>query len=132
MRRSGLELLARYTVVGTLAVIVHYTVLILLVEGVAANPTLASSCGFSVGVVVNYFLQYYWTFRSNGSHAKRFPLFASVAVAMLGVNAAVFWTLHERLGMNYLLAQACAIGLVFLLNFLINSRYTFSVDEASD
>jgi len=114
---------------GTLAVAVHYAVLILLVEGKAFNATLASSSGFAVGVVVNYILQYHWTFRDTGSHAKRFPIFAGVAVVMLGLNAAIFWTLHERTGMDYRVAQAVAIGLVFLLNFVINSRYTFASDR---
>lgn len=131
MTSSKLGILVRYIAAGTLAVAVHYLILILLVEGPAVNATLASSSGFVVGVLVNYLLQFYWTFRSSGSHARQFPLFVSVAVAMLGLNAAIFWGLHEGVGMNYLLAQAFAIGTVFLFNFLINSRYTFSSDRAS-
>ncbi len=131
MTAYKLEVLLRYIAAGSLAVGVHYLVLILLVEAAAMDATLSSSCGFVVGLIVNYLLQYYWTFRSSGSHAKRFPIFAGVAVVMLGLNAAIFWTLHERLGINYLLAQAFAIGVVFLLNFLINSRYTFATDGVS-
>jgi putative flippase GtrA len=126
---SKLDVLIRYTAAGSLAVGVHYLVLILLVEVAEIDPTLSSSCGFSVGVILNYLLQYYWTFRSTGSHTRRFPLFAGVAVTMLGLNAAIFWGLHVHAGINYLLAQAVAIGVVFLLNFLINSRYTFAPEE---
>ena len=50
---------------------------------------------------------------------------------MLGLNVAIFWTLHERFGINYLLAQAVAIGMVFSLNFLVNRRYTFAPDGVS-
>lgn len=130
-RSPKIDVLVRYIAAGSLAVGVHYFVLILLVEGAAVNATLSSSCGFAVGVILNYLLQYYWTFRSSGPHTRRFPIFITVAVVMLGLNAAIFWTLHERLGINYLLAQACAIGVVFLLNFLVNSRYTFASDSAS-
>lgn len=129
MSSNRLGILIRYAMAGTLAVAAHYAILILLVEGKSVNATLASSSGFAVGVVVNYILQYYWTFRDTGSHAKRFPLFAGVAVAMLGLNAAIFWTLHERTGMDYRLAQAFAIGVVFLINFAINSRYTFAPER---
>ena len=124
-------ILVRYALAGTLAVAVHYAILILLVESETIDATLASSSGFAVGVVVNYMLQYYWTFRSSGSHSKRFPLFAGVAVAMLMVNAAIFWMLHEGTGMDYRLAQAFAIGLVFLFNFVINSRYTFAPEHTT-
>lgn len=131
MPSSKLAVLVRYTAAGSLAVGVHYLVLILLVERAAMDATLSSSCGFLFGLIVNYLLQYYWTFRSSGSHAKRFPLFAGVAVVMLGLNAAIFWALHERFEINYLLAQAFAIGVVFLLNFLVNSLYTFAPDGVS-
>lgn len=131
MTSAKLGILIRYTLAGTLAVAVHYLILILLVEGEGIDATLASSSGFAVGVIVNYVLQYYWTFRSSGSHARRFPLFFGIAVAMLGFNAAIFWGLHERAGMNYLLAQAFAIGVVFLFNFVINSRYTFAPERTS-
>ncbi|MEA3274328.1 MAG: GtrA family protein [Pseudomonadota bacterium] len=129
MTVAKFDILVRYVAAGSFAVGVHYLILILLVERAAIDATLASSCGFSIGVVCNYLLQYYWTFRSSGSHAQRFPLFVAVAIAMLALNAAIFWGLHERAGVNYLLAQAVAIGVVFLFNFLINSLYTFASEE---
>ena len=58
MTSSNLDVLAQYGVAGSLAVGVHYLVLILLVEGAAVDATLSSSCGFMVGVVVNYLLQH--------------------------------------------------------------------------
>ncbi|MCG6862085.1 MAG: GtrA family protein [Chromatiaceae bacterium] len=131
MTTINLELLVRYIAAGTFAVAVHYLILILMVEGMTIDATLASACGFAFGVSVNYLLQYYWTFRSSGSHTRRFPLFGLVAVAMLGLNAAIFWGLHERAGVNYLIAQAVAIGVVFVFNFVINARYTFARIDAS-
>jgi putative flippase GtrA len=131
MTFAKLHVLARYIAAGSIAVAVHYLVLVLLVEGSAIDPTLASSSGFAVGVVVNYYIQYHWTFRSTGPHGKRFPIFVAAALAMLGLNAVLFWGLHEHAGMNYLVAQAVAILAVFSVNFVINSRYTFAPDDGS-
>ena len=108
-----------------MAAAAHFCALWLLVEFCGANATAASAIGFCVATVVNYSLQYHWTFRASGPHSTLFWRYLAVSTTMLGVNTALFWTLCKVVGMHYLVAQIVATGAVVVLNFTINRRYTF-------
>lgn len=116
----------RYLISGGVAATTHFTILIFLVELFGANPTLASSIGFCVAGVVNYTLQYHWTFEISEAHRTVFTRYVAVTATTLGINTALFWTLNDRLGLPYLVAQIMVTGFVVLINFTINQRYTFA------
>lgn len=115
----------RYCAVGGVATALHFIVLVVLVESFTVNATVASAVGFCLAVILNYFLQYYWTFASSGSHKGKFPLFAAFAVAALTVNVGIFWTCNEVFGLPYLISQALATGAVVTINFHLNRRFVF-------
>lgn len=123
-------LLLRYAISGGSAALAHLAVLILLVEEFGSNPTLSSAIGFCVAIAVNYTLQYYWTFRADGSHGSTFARYVSVTLLMLVVNTGLFWFINTRIGLGYVIAQAIAILFVFTINFEINRRFTFRVTGA--
>ena len=93
-----------------------------------ADPTLSTSLGFCVGTAFNYLLQYYWTYSASGDHRMVFLFYISVTLSMLCVNALLFWIQVELIGIHYLLAQIMATGVVMLLNYVINTKYTFSTE----
>lgn len=123
---------ASYFTGGVLAVALHLAVLLLLVERFEVAPLLATSAGFALGVCVNYYYQYYITFKSARSHKQALPIFVLLAVIMLQLNSVIFWLLWDKLGAHYLLAQIFSTGVVFLANFTINKRYTFRFEEAGN
>ena len=107
------------------AVGVHFLVMILLVELCSMPPPIGSFSGFCAGSIVNYYLQYSWTFRSKQSHRLAFFRYTTITLAMLLLNLLVFQLAWKQIGLDYKLAQILATGVVFLANFAINSRYTF-------
>lgn len=115
----------RYCAVGVVAAALHFAVLAVLVEFFDVVPTFASAMGFCAAVLLNYWLQYRWTFRADGSHSIMLPLFALIAVLALGVNTAVFWVCDVVAALPYLLAQVIATGTVVVVNFYLNRRYVF-------
>lgn len=115
----------KYTISGGLAATVHFLILIALVEKATVDPTLASAFGFCMAVIVNYKMQYHWTFKSAGPHKTIFTRYVLITFFMLGVNTLIFWILYEIQGLIYLLAQAIATGIVMFMNFAINKNYTF-------
>jgi putative flippase GtrA len=116
----------RYFVVGVVAVALHIAILALLVEAINLNATLATSIGFVVASVFNYSLQYSWTFSATGSHLMRFPRYCFVTSITVLINAGVFWTLNDALGVAYIIAQLVTTGVIFLLNYEANRRFTFA------
>ncbi len=56
--REIIAQLAKFTIVGAFGTLVHYVILILLVEKSGAEAVVASSAGAAAGAFVNYFLNY--------------------------------------------------------------------------
>ena len=119
----------RYIVSGGLATIVHYAILIYLVEMVNVNPTISTTIGFLAAVAVNYPLQYYWTFSSKTRHDLAFLRYTIVTLMTMLVNITIFWVLVEVLHYWYFMSQVVATFFVIVINYFINSKYTFNAVE---
>ena len=117
--------LVKYVVSGSIAASVHLGVLVALIELARLDATLSSAIGFLAALLVNYSLQYKWVFSSGGSHLVRGLRYIFVTALTLLVNVLLFWILHEKLAIWYPGAQIIAIGVVFLVNFYLNRRFTF-------
>ena len=117
--------LLKFAGAGTAATATHYLTLVLLVELLRVNPILASVIGYGASWIVNYSLNYRFTFRSARPHHEAFRRFLSVGVVALLLNSAVMAT-ATAIGIYYLLAQVIATGLVFCWTFTCNRLWTFA------
>jgi putative flippase GtrA len=118
--------LVRYFISGVSAVALHFLVLACLVEIAGLHSTIATTIGFVTGSLLNYTLQYYWAFAASTNHAQSLTRYALVTATTAGLNALLFWLLTQRLGVHYLASQALVTAVIFLINFEVNRRYTFS------
>jgi len=134
----------RYLVSGGLATGVHFSVLIALIEYQLTTPVQATMIGAACGFLVNYHIQFHWTFKVSGSHRRFFTRYLLISALMFGLNAQIFWlaTLPDPLvlldslpypsqipqpkNIAYWYAQIIATGIVFFCNFLTNRYFTFS------
>ena len=115
----------RFIIVGATGTAGHFSTLILMVELGGVNPVLSSAAGFIVGAIINYFLNYYFTFRSEKKHLTTMTKFFFVAIITGGVNVVMMDSAIYHFQLNYLIAQVIATVTVLLLNFLINFCWTF-------
>jgi putative flippase GtrA len=115
----------KFAIVGGLATATQYAVLVGMVRILGANPVFASSCGYVISALLNYYLNYRLTFRSVQSHGRALPRFAAVAAVGLLINATVVWVLSEHSPLPYLAAQVVATVIVLAWNFSANRRWTF-------
>lgn len=129
--RKHLSRFVRFILVGGVATAIQYALLVLLVRGCRMAPTPASSIGFVLSAIVNYLLNYRFTFRSNRPHGPAAAKFAAVAGMGLVINAAI---MHFTVGMGvqYLLAQVCATTVVLFWNFAGNSLWTFGAGPVEE
>ena len=114
-----------FTCVGAVGTIAHYVTLVLLVRIASFDPILASGIGFVIGAVINYFLNYRYTFHSSVPHRKGLTMFFTVAAVGIGFNTLAIGVLIRWFSVHYLLAQLCATGVVLLWNFVGNRFWTF-------
>lgn len=111
--------------VGAIGTTVHYTALFLLISEFSVDPIAASTVGFALGAITNYFLNYRYIFRSTKQHNTTLPRFMAVACVGLALNSGFMALFIEILALHYLLAQVLSTGLVLIWNFSINKIWTF-------
>lgn len=112
--------------VGAIGTTGHYVTLIVLVELFEILPVYATTVGFIVGALINYFLNYKYTFRSDKPHTEALIKFLVVAIIGAGINSLIMYVGTSFTGLNYIIIQFVATGLVLLWNFLLNKFWTFS------
>jgi putative flippase GtrA len=124
--RTALYQFLSFAAVGAIGTAAQYGVLVLLVERAGMSPVLASGCGFAAGAVVNYYLNYKFTFTSTRQHREAAPRFAAVALAGALINTALMYAALRSLHVHYLLLQVVVTGIVLLFNFGANRLWTFA------
>jgi putative flippase GtrA len=112
--------------VGAIGTLAHYSVLICFVQYLGIIPVAASTIGFIVGAIVNYFLNYRWTFKSQKKHFPTISKFILIAFLGMLLNGLIMMISIELLFLHYLISQILATGIVLLWNFIGNRLWTFS------
>jgi putative flippase GtrA len=115
----------KFVIVGVLATATQYAVLVLMVRLLGADPVIASSCGYVISALLNYYLNYRLTFRSVQSHGRALPRFAVIVAIGLLINSSIIWLLSEQASLPYLVAQIIATAVVLVWNFGANKKWTF-------
>ncbi len=115
----------RFTAVGATGTLVQYTMLWLGVESLGMPAAIASGVGYALGSVVNYLLNYLFTFKSAKSHTEA----ASRYYAVLGIgwliNTGLIWLLVQHWHQNYWLAQLLVSGIGLMWNFTGSRLWAF-------
>lgn len=117
--------LATYASVGVGATLVHYAILIALVEAGGWTPVPAALCGYVAGGVVAYVLNRRHTFASDRPHAEAGWRFGLVAFVGFCVTYLLMSLFVERLGAPYLPAQAVTTVLAMFVTYALNRAWTF-------
>lgn len=117
--------LATYASVGVAATLVHYAILIALVEAAGWAPVPATLCGYVAGGVVAYLLNRRHTFASDRPHEEAGWRFGLVAFVGFCVTFALMSLFVDRWGAPYLPAQIVTTVLAMFVTFALNRRWTF-------
>jgi putative flippase GtrA len=114
----------RYVGAGSAGTAGHYGVFL---AGIALAPSAvltASTAGAVTGALINYGLNYRYSFASRRPHREAFPRFALVAATVLAINWAVMFALTAA-AVPALAAQLVATCTVLLTGYLLNRNWTF-------
>jgi len=124
--RNLVKQLSRFILVGSLVAIVQFSILLALVEFFGTDPLSASTVGFLISAIINYLLNYSFTFRSQVPHFKALTRFIFVALSGLILNGVLMRISLDLLTMHYVLAQIISISCVIFWNFFVNRKWTFA------
>jgi putative flippase GtrA len=114
-----------FTGVGVVAAIVHYGLLLGLVELGGWHPVPATLVGYIGGGVVSYWLNRTHTYASDRPHSEAGWRFALVAGVGFLITFAVMSGLVVRMGLPYLPSQIATTLVVLVWSFLAHKYWSF-------
>lgn len=115
----------RFAIVGFAATATHATTVLFLVERNGIDPLWANFFAFLLAVIVSFVGHYHWTFTSSIPYTIAFPKFFISALLGLCLNQMIMFCTVSMLALNYQFGLAVVVTLVPVINFLINSLWTF-------
>ena len=131
LRPSRLVRWCKFNVVGGIGIAVQFAALFLLKSVLHLNYLTSTAVAVEAAVVHNFVWheQFTWSDRVQTSWCRSLPRFARFnlttgAVSILG-NLALMKVMVGYGEMNYLLANALAIALCSLANFLVSEQWVF-------
>ena len=124
-KKSLMQQIIRFGVVGGSAFLIDYVVMILLTELVGLNYLLSSGISFAVSVIFNYVLSVCWVFNISANRNKKqdFLVFMIFSLIGLGLNQLIMWISVDKLGIFYMLAKIGATAIVMVYNFVTRKLF---------
>ena len=114
-----------FAAVGATGTAVQYLTLWLGVEWFSLGAVTASAIGYLLGSVVNYVLNYFFTFASGKSHVETASKYYAVLAVGWCLNTALMTLFVRYLDWNYWIAQIVTTGLGLIWNFLGSRFWAF-------
>jgi putative flippase GtrA len=118
--------LMRFGLVGVSAALVHFSVVVALVESHWLHPLVANILAFCVAFQVSYWGHRSWTFSGTRQrHAVAFPRLLLVSSAAFVANESLFYILMTEFKLPYMLALVVVLSILPLAVFTINKLWVF-------
>lgn len=102
----------------------HWAVMAWLIQ-INVQALAATLAGAAVGSIVNYLLQFYWSFSGATVHHRALPAYLCTVIAGWGLNAGAFYTLVSLSAIGIGPAQIMATASVAIMNFILYKRFVF-------
>ena len=133
MRRL-IEQILKFGVVGVLAFVIDYGVLMLLSQGLGWDPVLSAGISFCVSVVFNYLasMRFVFTHREDMSRRREFVVFIVLSAIGLVINELCMLAGVAALGDSALAVTATklfATAVVMVWNFVSRKRWLDAGDR---
>ncbi len=117
--------IARFGVVGIIAFVIDYAVLLFLTEVCSIHYLISSAAAFLVSVIFNYILSIAFVFDTDKAQSKatQFTLFTLMSAGGLGINQVMMWLLSDLLFIPYQLSKFAATAVVMVYNFVTRKLF---------
>lgn len=118
--RHLIEQIVKFGIVGVVAFVIDFGVMIFLTEVFHVNPVASATVSFIVSVIFNYVasMRYVFAHREGMSRAREFTVFVVLSVIGLAINDALMWAGIELAALDYRVVKIFATAVVMVWNFV--------------
>lgn len=126
--KALIEQFLKFGVVGVIATVIDYGILMLLSQLAGWDPLPASVVSFTVSLIFNYLASMRFVFerREDISRRRELAVFVALSVVGLALNSAIMWVGTQLLGSGPVavtVTKLVATCLVMLWNFASRKRW---------
>ena len=123
--KSLIKQVLRFGIVGTIAFIIDYIILIICKEVFNINVLLSAAIAFTISVIVNYILSMVWVFDVNKEKNKRknFIIFMVFSIIGLILTEIIMWIGTDLMHISYLIVKIIATAIVMVFNFVTRKKF---------
>lgn len=118
----------KFGVVGFLAFLIDYGVLMLLSQALGVDPLVSAGISFTVSVIFNYLasMRFVFTHRQDLSKGREFVIFIVLSLVGLALNELCMWVGLRVLGdgaLQITASKVFATAVVMVWNFLSRKKW---------
>ena len=120
-----IEQLMKFGIVGIVAFVIDYGLMIVLAEIFGVNYLLSATISFIISVIFNYSasMRYVFTHKEGMSKRREFIIFVMLSVIGLGINDLLMWLGTGLLAIDYRLTKIVATVVVSGWNFITRKKF---------
>lgn len=110
----------KFGVVGVIAFVIDYGVMVFLTEVFGLNPVVSATISFIVSVIFNYIasMRYVFSHKEGMSRSREFVIFIVLSVIGLIINDVLMWAGTELVSIDYRIVKIFATAVVMVWNFI--------------
>ena len=114
-----------YCLIGCTGATLDFSVYAALTELLGWYYQVANFVSVSCGIINNFFLNYFFNFKTRDNLLVRLSSFYCVGMFGWALSAGCLWLLIEKLQVNVLIAKLGTIFIVTIIQFCLNKFITF-------
>lgn len=110
----------KFGVVGVIAFVIDYGVMVFLTEVFGLNPVVSATISFIVSVIFNYIasMRYVFSHKEDMSRSREFVIFIVLSIIGLIINDVLMWAGTELVSIDYRIVKIFATAVVMVWNFI--------------
>lgn len=126
-----LQKILRYLAAGGASTIFNLAILFILVHFLGFFYLIGAICSYVLSIGFGFALQKFWTFRdheTSGVHIQ-LGIYTVIALINLGVNTGLMYLFVSILGVQYLVAQVIAAGIIAFASYINYKTFVFKASS---
>ena len=109
----------KFFIVGVFGVFINYCIFLLALVIFEIHYLISGLLGYLFATVPIFFLNRYWTFKSNVSISKGFPIYIVINIITLSSHSLIQYISKEYFSVPEVYSQACGIFVSVIISFVL-------------